>query len=186
MKQSGFVLLLVGLLWTGSSPIQAQEYPSPIIRVSDTPDGEQGNFNSFIGDPSSEGRYLVFLSMASNMLPGDDNEERDSFGRDLKTGAFELINITLDGGFPDLRTSEAHLPCLLSLGTLVAFSSRADDLVKGDTNERNDVFVRDIDEGVTRRVSVSSTGEQGNGTSGSISISGDGSFVCPSPVGPAI
>lgn len=176
MKQSGFVLLL-GLLSTGSSPIQAQECPGPTIRVSDTPEGEQGNHNSGNGDPSSEGRYVVFVSVASNMLPGDANEDRDLFWRDLKTGAFELINITLDGGFPDRFSGEPHLPCLLSLSTLVAFRSSADDLVKGDTNERSDVFVRDIDEGVTRRVSVSSTGEQGNGSSGSISISGDGSCV---------
>jgi len=62
-------------------------------------------------------------------------------------------------------------------GAVGAFSSDAANLVAGDTNGVADVFVRDRATGVTRRVSVSSGGAQGNGASREPRISGDGRFV---------
>jgi archaellum component FlaF (FlaF/FlaG flagellin family) len=62
-------------------------------------------------------------------------------------------------------------------GRLVAFESSADNLVGGDTNQASDVFVHDRKTGKTKRVSVASDGTQGNGLSGSASISGDGRFA---------
>jgi hypothetical protein len=59
----------------------------------------------------------------------------------------------------------------------VAFSSTASNLVRGDTNEFRDMFVRDTRTGVTERVSVSSTGAQADGDNYDSSISGDGRFV---------
>ena len=54
-------------------------------------------------------------------------------------------------------------PAISSDGRYVAFSSDASNLVPGDTNDSQDVFVRDRKLGTTRRVSVSSTETQGNG-----------------------
>lgn len=71
-------------------------------------------------------------------------------------------------------------------GRSVAFSSRATNLVAGDTNVAIDVFVRDVDAGTTERVSVSSTGAQGDGDSGvehastngrPVALSADGRYV---------
>ena len=64
----------------------------------------------------------------------------------------------------------------------MAFTSRADNLVPGDTNGDTDVFVHDRQTGTTTRVSVDSSGVQGNGVSyltdiSGNSISGDGRFV---------
>ncbi len=174
MKQSGFVLLLVGLLWTGSSPIQAQECPSPLTRVSDAADGEQGNLSSFRGDPSSDGTYVAFQSVASNLLPGDDNEKHDVFWRNMQTGDFLLVSIALDGSFADKDSLSPSLTCE---GLLLEFTSAATDLIEGDTNGRGDVFVRDIIPGITTRVSVSSSGVQADGTSDAATIGGEGRFV---------
>jgi Tol biopolymer transport system component len=74
-------------------------------------------------------------------------------------------------------------PAVSGDGRFVAFTSLADNLVPSDRNGVNDVFVRDRQTGTTERVSVSSTGAEGNGTSGTFqtlhepSISADGRFV---------
>jgi Tol biopolymer transport system component len=62
-------------------------------------------------------------------------------------------------------------------GRFVVFSSSASSLVRGDTNDRRDVFVRDRKTGTTERVSVSSAGRLANRGSGSPAISVDGRFV---------
>ena len=62
-------------------------------------------------------------------------------------------------------------------GRFVAFHSDATNLVVNDTNDTRDVFVRDLQEGVTTRVSVSSTGSQATGGSSSPFISADGRYV---------
>jgi hypothetical protein len=78
---------------------------------------------------------------------------------------------------------DSELPAISADGRYVAFASFSDNLVPGDTNGKVDVFVRDRLTGTTERVSVSSTGVQGNGNSGILngmggpSISADGRFV---------
>jgi len=62
-------------------------------------------------------------------------------------------------------------------GRWVAFSSRASDLVPGDTNQVEDVFLRDVESGITRRVSQASTGAAGNAESLVPLISADGRWV---------
>jgi Tol biopolymer transport system component len=62
-------------------------------------------------------------------------------------------------------------------GRYVAFDSIATDLVEGDTNGTTDVFVHDLVGGGTVRVSVDSSGGQGNGASRWPSVSADGRFV---------
>ena len=68
-------------------------------------------------------------------------------------------------------------PKISPSGRYVAFDSRASNLVPGDTNDGYDVFVLDRQEGRTERVSVSSSGFQGNGWSYFPRISADGRFV---------
>src|SRR5207253_2716603 len=62
-------------------------------------------------------------------------------------------------------------------GRFVAFDSAATDLVAGDTNGTNDVFVHDRQTGITERVSVASDGTQGNKASSYPALSADGRFV---------
>jgi Tol biopolymer transport system component len=62
-------------------------------------------------------------------------------------------------------------------GQLVAFGSFSSNLVAGDTNDVDDVFVHDRSTGITDRVSVDSLGAEGNRSSFMSSISADGEFV---------
>jgi len=71
----------------------------------------------------------------------------------------------------------SNMPSLSADGRMVAFHSDADSLVTGDTNNAKDIFVHDRVTHATTRVSVSSTGVQGNASSEVVSLSGDGRFV---------
>ncbi|HEY0501050.1 MAG TPA: hypothetical protein VGD48_35265 [Kutzneria sp.] len=90
------------------------------------------------------------------------------------TATTTLVSATIDGG-PSVGLSGA--PSISADGRYVAFTSSATNLVPGDTNRANDVFVRDRQTGAVTRISVDSTGLQANNSSGSPSISGDGRFV---------
>jgi Tol biopolymer transport system component len=190
--------------------------------ISVTDAGELADDNCGYAAVSADGRYVFFTSYASNLVvpappsgtmiyvrdradgtmhiaslgldgqPWSVTEDRfaitpdsrfivfvsgDVFLRDRVQGATELISMAAAGGpggwsFPASITTD---------GRYVAFASNASELVLGDTNGCRDVFARDRLLGVTDRVSVSSSGEQGNNMSGSSgqppAISDDGRFV---------
>jgi Tol biopolymer transport system component len=89
-------------------------------------------------------------------------------------GRTERVNISSDGGQTTTRVLRASIS---ADGRFVAFSSAASTLVPGDRNGRVDVFVRDLRTRRTSRVSVSSTGAEGNGASFYPAINANGRFV---------
>jgi Tol biopolymer transport system component len=93
------------------------------------------------------------------------------------SGVTERVSVSSTGSQSDQISGRIARPALSGNGRFVAFDSLADNLVPGDTNGVDDVFVRDRTAGTTTRVSVSSAGGQGNGASGWASISGDGRYV---------
>ncbi len=125
-------------------------------RVSVDSGGVQGDAMSVDPSISPDGRYVVFESLATNLVSGDTNSIRDVFLRDRLTGTTD--SISADGRY-------------------VAFVSSATNLVAGDTNATGDVFLRDRLAGTTDRVSVATGGTQGNSFSGSAWISSDGHCV---------
>ncbi len=133
------------------------------IRVSRPTSGGQPDGDSYPGTISTDGRYVAFLSQATNLVPGDVNGfVRDVFVWDRLSGAIRLEDKSSSG----VQGNSQCLGVAISHdGRFVAFSSDADNLVSGDTNGRRDVFVRDRSNATTRRVSVSSLGLQGNGGS---------------------
>ncbi|RZU01466.1 WD40 repeat protein [Kribbella rubisoli] len=143
-------------------------------RVSVGDGGVQGNGESREGSISADGRYVAFTSFASNLVPGDTNGgEGDVFLRDLKTGRTTLVSVGSQGqGNLSSVGSEISAD-----GSHVAFTSAATNLVVGDTNDTQDVFVRDLRTQRTERVSVSSDGGQLNTFSNLSAISGDGRRV---------
>ncbi|UCB46685.1 MAG: PD40 domain-containing protein, partial [Spirochaetota bacterium] len=68
-------------------------------------------------------------------------------------------------------------PSISGDGRYVAFESAATNLVPGDTNGAEDVFIHDTQTGTTTRVSVDSEGTEGDGDSCELSISADGRYV---------
>ena len=93
-------------------------------------------------------------------------------------GAAQTVRISIArNGEPNNISGRSSRPAVNTDGQVVAFDSIATNLVRRDKNRENDVFVRDRTTGVTERVSVSSSGKQGNDPSSRPSISGDGNLV---------
>jgi Tol biopolymer transport system component len=130
-----------------------------VSRVSVASDGGEANGPSSAPDLSGDGRFAVFESAASNLVPGDTNGVPDVFVRDLQAGTTSLVSAARGGG-PGNAASGA--PAISATGAFVTFASNASDLVAGDTNGVGDVFVRDLVLGRTARVSVDSHGRQQN------------------------
>jgi Tol biopolymer transport system component len=111
---------------------------------------------------SADGEWLVFVAAGQ------------VFERNRVTGAAALVSVSTSGGPARGRSSS---PTISGDGRFVPFASDADNLVPGDTNSANDIFVWDRQTGKTELVSVTADGAPANNSSGSPSISGDGRFV---------
>lgn len=108
------------------------------VRVSTAADGTQGDGASSAASLSGDGRRVVFVSAATNLVPGDTNGVADVFLKDLRTGAIQRVSTAADGTGPD---GPATGGTSLS-DRRVAYSSQATNLVPDDTNGVVDIFVR--------------------------------------------
>ncbi len=142
------------------------------VNVSST--GTQAYEVSGGGAPSADGRYVVFDSWASTLVPRDTNDTDDVFVHDRDTGVTSRVNVSSTG---TQANDWSFGGALSSDGRFVAFESWASTLVPDDTNDRGDVFVHDRVSGVTSRVSVSSTGTQADDWSEAGALSADGRYV---------
>ncbi|MFN8545343.1 MAG: hypothetical protein U0807_14200 [Candidatus Binatia bacterium] len=147
-------------------------------RVSVAGDGTEADGESFTTlsavSISADGRFVAFDSTATNLVPGDQNGERDVFVRDRATGRTVRASV---GVRDEEGNAASYGPVLAADGRSVAFASIATNLVPGDTNGTADIFVRDLARGITTRVSVASDGTEANGHSADPSLSADGRFV---------
>jgi len=136
-----------------------------------------GNGDSFPTGLSSDGRYALFESSASDLVAGDNNNANDIFVRDLTGNATTLVSVSVGGGTGNgTSRSSAMTPD----GRYVAFVSAATNLVAGDTNNIPDVFVRDLQANTTTLASagaVSTSASTPTGSSESPVITPDGRYV---------
>jgi len=150
-------------------------FSSDITRASVSSANKQGNDVSNFSSISADGRYVTFSSYASNLMEGAYTKGiRHIYLRDRLTGLIKLISVNSLGHNGNADSWNAVIS---ADGRLVAFTSSADNLVSGDTNGVPDVFVRNLEEGTTVRVSINSEGLQSNLDSDAASISADGTFI---------
>ena len=143
-------------------------------RMSVSSSGDEGYHPSQTASISADGRLVAFGSGAANLAPGGANRACDVFVRDREADVTERASVSPSDARANAFNGE---PSISADGRLVAFLSDAPDLVPGDANGERDVFVCDRRTGSTEMVSVSSSGDQGDGRSSFASISGDGRFV---------
>ena len=104
--------------------------------------GNQGNGTSVVYGISGDGRYITLGSYATNFVQGDTNGFFDAFVHDHLSGVMDLVSVDSSG--VQANASLGSYPGGISGdGRFVAFYSNADNLVAGDTNGFEDVFVRD-------------------------------------------
>lgn len=129
-------------------------------------DGALGNDDSTQPQISADGNVVLFVSTATNLVVGDTNNAADLFVKDLTTRQTQRVNLS-ETGTP--LTLDSGSPSLSADGTVVAFSTSGDSVVTGDTNGLTDVFVRDLDDSTTVRVTLA-FGDFGR-------LAGDGSAI---------
>lgn len=146
-----------------------------VTRVSVGSGGTQGNSYSWSRGPlSADGRWVAFASMASNLVPDDTNADWDVFVHDRQTGATTRVSVGPGGA----QGNRGSLNAAISAdGRWVVFASRASNLVAGDTNGREDVFLHDRQTRTTTGVSIALGNVPGNGDSSWPAISADGRLV---------
>jgi Tol biopolymer transport system component len=119
--------------------------------------GRSGAGHSFLPSFSADGRSVVFVSQANNLVTNDDlGLNLDVFVRDLGTGRITLVSVATNGRGG--AEADASWPSISSNGQFVAFASAGGNLVPDDTNGSSDVFVRDLGSGITRLVSADRNG----------------------------
>jgi len=143
-------------------------------RVSVAADGTEANGESLFASVSADGRFVVFSSQASNLVPRDRNDAWDVFLRDRLLGTTEMVDVSPGGKPGDLGAWGAFIS---ADGRYIVFDSESTNLVPGDNNGLPDVFVRDRISGSTEFASFGAGGELGNGSSHSAGISADGRYV---------
>jgi Tol biopolymer transport system component len=136
-----------------------------------------GNDDSIPRGISTNGQFVLFESAATNLVAGVTNNVNNVFVRDVVKGVTWLASTGLDGAG---ATGASDHSVMTPDGRYVAFSSDATNLVSGDTNGIADIFVRDLQAGVTVLASVEATSNSvavGGGASDLPTISSDGRYV---------
>ena len=154
------------------------------LDFGDAPDS-YGTVNPIAGDPadddsldppefSPDGTRMVFSSFASNLVAQDDPAAEDVFVKDLRDGSVTLVSSAADGT-PGNGGSAG--PTFSPDGNAVAFEGFADNLVPGDDNGENDIFVKNLVDGTVTLVSSAPDGSPGNDDSYGPTFSPDGTRV---------
>lgn len=137
---------------------------------------------------SGDGRYVAFVSRASNLVDGDTNGVADAFVRDRQLGTTVRVSLTSTGAqaIGDAQGLGVDNVVLSSNGRYVAFSTHAINMMPGDTNNAVDVYIHDRSNGQLERASVGSMGQQGNGSLWVGQLSLDGRFVTLDGIAPGL
>lgn len=149
------------------------------------PPDTQGDAASDNPAISADGRFVAFDSIATNLFSGDTGSQcvaasgtnincPDVFIKNLESGETRLVSATAAG---EPGNGESQQPAISAAGRFLAFRSVASNLVPGDTNNKADVFLKDMQIGAVTRVSVNADGAEGNEDSEQPAISADGRYV---------
>jgi Tol biopolymer transport system component len=180
VKDAGrfFLTISLSLLLTFALAIipaaTAQAATGAIVRCSTNSSNVEVTGASSEPAISADGRYVAFVSSATDLVDGDTNGKGDIFRKDLQTGETVRCSTKSDGSQANGASGDVSIS---SDGRYVAFYSYATDLVSGDTNGVADVFRKDLVTGDIVRCSTSSSSAQANGGSYFSSMSADGRYV---------
>ncbi len=154
------------LLWDEAS------HETTLVSVSTA--GVKGDGQSYSPAISANGRFVAFESDATNLAGPDANGNSDIYLRDLASMTTTRVSVSTTG--TDINGG-AWEPSISADGRFVVFYSEASNVVDGDTNNDYDVFIRDMQEGVTERVSVDSDEIESTRGGDLGACSADGRFV---------
>ncbi|MCU1351805.1 MAG: domain protein beta Propeller, partial [Acidimicrobiales bacterium] len=138
-------------------------------QISQAADGTDANGGSYMPAISGDGRYIAYVSTATNLVAGDSRYVAQVLVYDRVSGVTTRVSAASDGTIAD---DSSYAPSISGDGRYITFGSRASNLVTGDPNW-SDVFLRDQVAGTTTKVSAPTFAMYGYGSS----ISADGRFI---------
>ena len=144
-----------------------------VIRVNVSTGGRQADRATLGAVLSAGGRFVAFASAATTLVRDDRNGVSDVFVRDLRKRRTWRASVSAEGGESDGASLK---PSITADGQIVVFPSSASNLVSGDGNGVQDIFVRDRASGTTQRVSIGPGGEANAASLASL-VSADGRAV---------
>ena len=145
-----------------------------VERVSVASGGDQADAGSSSGAVSGDGRYVAFVSEATNLVAGDTNGFADIFLRDRTLGTTARVNTGVYGAEAN---DVSYSPRISADAKWVLYTSWATNIVSGDTNYSPDVFLLDRSTGQRRRVSTRNGGGQSDYGGDFGDLSDDGNYI---------
>ena len=146
-------------------------------RVDGLPSGAASNGEISNDGPSisADGRFVAFSSAANDLVGNDTNGKLDVFVYDRTLKTVQRASVSSNGG--EVTGADSVHPVISADGSVVAFDSVGTNIVTGDLNASNDVFVRDLRFGQTSRASVGSNGAESQYGGRNPAISATGRYV---------
>ncbi len=144
-----------------------------VTRISNAANGDRGNSHSEPGVWSPDGTKLAFYTYASNITPDGNVDSADLIIKDINTGAIEIVPVRQDGYIANFAWQPSFSPD----GTKIMFMSEDPNLTPGDTNNAQDVYIKDLATGEIVNVSHGINGVPFNGNSGQAVWSPDGTRI---------
>lgn len=150
------------------------------VLVSVADDEQESNWHSEHPSISGDGRFVAFASDASNLVPGDTNEARDVFVRDVEVGTTERVSVTRHRSQEEMPSDS---PAISNDGRVIGFVSVGSQGLENDFQPPG-VFVHDRTNGKTEAIFVMDDGTT-HGPAGclrdtdgcSLNLSADGRYV---------
>jgi Tol biopolymer transport system component len=164
------------LIGTADNDVLIGDPQSPefLLTVSSSADGTLGDGSSNSPVFSPDGSTILFVSQSSNLINNEVHYDYQVYLKNIFTGEVSLIS-TSSAGVRGFQASD--LPRFTPDGNKVVFMSTAANLVPGDTNVKNDLFLKDLATGVVTRLTTTSAGQQANGDSSRFDVSPDGTKI---------
>lgn len=150
-----------------------------VSSVNRNPDGTLGNGRSDNPIFSPDSQLLAFTSSSSNLVENDTNQANDLFILDLQSQKIQLVNSRSDGTPGNQGVSQFKEYAFSPDNRTVAFTSSATNLVSGETNTSSEsqLFIKDLESGITKLVSMTPQGINANGPSFQPAYSSNGRWL---------
>ena len=158
--------------------VLGQQGQITLVSVNSTGTGSGNALSGDLGQfrITPDGRYVLFYSEATDIVPLGAVRTSDIFVRDLVTGQTKMASINL-AGTPSTQGSRFGL--ISDNGRFVVFTGFANNIVSNDTNSSEDVFIRDMEAGTTKLVSLNAAGTASGALGGSdlLDMTPDARFI---------
>lgn len=162
----------------GNGPFTSQIYvkgltTGEVVRISNAPNGDRGNGHSEPGVWSPDGTKLAFYTYATNITTEGNTDAAELIVKDINTGAVQIVAVNEAGYIANF----AHQPVFSPDGMKIAFASEDPNLTPGDSNNKQDIYIKDLVTGELINISAGISGIQFNDNSGQPVWSPDGTRI---------